>query len=290
MAEGDPSGDGAVPLAGSVVPDGGGAGPDAGEAGPDGSGAGPDAGEARPDADEAVPDAGGRPPPRTGPAPYAVPGRLAEVRPGPVGSFDPGQGAAQPGAREADTNDLEQIIAARAREHRLLKGLTISALARDVGISKAMLSKIEHAQTSCSLSILKRLAAALEIPVTALFRGADADREAVFTPAGQGALIIRRGSHVGHLYRLLGALRGEHKRLEPLLCTLTEASEVFPVFQHAGTEFLYMLEGVMVYVHGEARYEMRPGDSLIFDGEGPHGPESLITLPVVFLTVTGYPQ
>ena len=196
-----------------------------------------------------------------------------------------------PGAAHADDpNDLEKIIAARVREHRTVRGQTISALARDVGISKAMLSKIEHAQTSCSLSMLKRLAAGLEIPVTALFRGADNDREAVYTLSGQGALIIRRGSHVGHLYRVLGSLRGEHKRLEPLLCTLTEASEVFPTFQHSGTEFLYMLEGVMVYVHGDARYEMRPGDSLVFDGEGLHGPESLVQLPVVFLTVTGYPQ
>ncbi|NIB31828.1 hypothetical protein HBB16_08930 [Pseudonocardia sp. MCCB 268] len=37
-----------------------------------------------------------------------------------------------------------------------------------------------------------------------------------------------------------------------------------PVFQHSGTE-PYMLEGVMVYVHGDARYEMKP-DALIFDG------------------------
>src|SRR5690348_17441455 len=47
-------------------------------------------------------------------------------------------------------------------------------------------------------------------------------------------------------YELLGALRGQHKRLEPVLVTLTDASEVFPLFQHAGTEMLYMLEGVMV--------------------------------------------
>lgn len=211
------------------------------------------------------------------------------MRPRPIGSVDPGQDP-QTVPDGGASNELEQIIAARAREYRTLKGLTISALARDVGISKAMLSKIEHAQTSCSLSILKRLAAALEIPVTALFRGADVDREAVYTPSGSGALIIRRGSHVGHLYRLLGALRGEHKRLEPLLCTLTEASEVFPVFQHSGTEFLYVLEGVMVYVHGDARYEMKAGDSLVFDGEGPHGPETLVRLPVVFLTITAYPQ
>ena len=183
---------------------------------------------------------------------------------------------------------LEEHIAARAREYRIAKGWTMTALAREVGMSKAMLSKIENAQTSPSLSILVRLAAALEIPVTALFRGADAEREAVYTPAGHGAQIVRRGSNIGHVYRMLGALRGEHKRIEPLLCTLTEASEVFPVFQHAGTEFLYMLEGVMVYVHGQARYEMGPGDSLIFDGEAPHGPEALVELPVTFITVTGY--
>lgn len=214
-------------------------------------------------------------------------GHETGVRPLSGGAADPA-GHLEHAADDPEPGALERIIAARTREHRIMKGLTMSALAREVGMSKAMLSKIENAQTSCSLSILSRLAAALQIPVTALFRGADADREAVYTPAGQGAQIVRRGSNVGHLYRMLGALRGEHKRLEPLRCTLTEASEVFPVFQHSGTEFIYMLEGVMVYVHGEARYEMQPGDSLIFDGEGPHGPESLVKLPVVFLTVTGY--
>lgn len=184
--------------------------------------------------------------------------------------------------------ELEQVIASRAREYRIAKGLTMTSLAQRVGMSKAMLSKIENAQTSCSLSVLARLAAALEIPVTALFRGIDSDREAVFTPAGHGAEILRRGSNVGHLYRMLGALRGQHKRLEPLLCTLNEASEVFPLFQHPGTEFLYVLDGVMRYVHGDAEYVMQAGDSLVFDGEGAHGPSELIRVPITFLTVTGY--
>jgi transcriptional regulator with XRE-family HTH domain len=186
---------------------------------------------------------------------------------------------------ETPSGPLEDVIALRVRELRLAKGISLTELARLTGMSKAMLSKIENAQTSCSLS---RLADALSVPVTALFRGLDAEREAVFTPAGHGAQIVRRGSNVGHLYQLLGSLRGEHKRLEPLLVTLTEASEVFPLFQHAGTEFIYMLDGVMVYGHGDARYEMHAGDSLVFDGEGPHGPSELVELPIRFLTVTGY--
>ena len=161
-------------------------------------------------------------------------------------------------------------------------------MAQRVGISKAMLSKIENAQTSCSLTTLSRLAAGLEIPVTALFRGIDADREAVFVPAGHGARIVRRGTRVGHDYALLGALRGANKRMEAVLVTLTESSEVFPLFQHSGTELIYLLEGEMVYGHGDSRYTMRPGDALQFDGEGAHGPEDLIELPIRFLSVTAY--
>lgn len=42
----------------------------------------------------------------------------------------------------------------------------------------------------------------------------------------------------------------------------------------------------MVYGHGEADYMMRPGDALQLDGEGPHGPQELVTLPIRFLSVT----
>ncbi|MCX4706141.1 XRE family transcriptional regulator [Streptomyces sp. NBC_01352] len=202
----------------------------------------------------------------------------------------PGHG---PAAREIDQpapaeGVLERAIAVQVRRYRQATGLTVGEMAVRAGISKAMLSKIENAQTSCSLTTLARLAAALDVPVTALFRGADTTREAVFTPAGAGARIVQRGTRVGHDYVLLGALRGPHKRMEAHLVTLTEQSEVFPLFQHPGTELLYMLEGEMVYGHGEAGYRMAPGDALQLDGEGVHGPQELVKLPIRFLSVVAY--
>lgn len=203
-------------------------------------------------------------------------------------------GAGSP-AREVDPaavgpgeGDLERAIAAQVRAHRVAAGVSVAEMAARVGVSKAMLSKIENAQTSCSLTTLSRLAAGLDVPVTALFRGVDAEREAVFVPSGHGAQIVRRGSRHGHLYELLGPLRGPHQRMEAVVVTLTEASEVFPLFQHAGTELLYVLGGAMVYGHGDARYTMRPGDALLLDGEGAHGPQELIELPVRFLSVTAF--
>jgi len=193
-----------------------------------------------------------------------------------------------PAPAPPEPGTLEKVIAAQVRRYRIASGLSVSDMAIRVGLSKAMLSKIENAQTSCSLTTLAALAAGLQVPVSALFRGVDAEREAVFVRAGHGADIVRRGSRIGHHYALLGALRGAHKRLEPVLVTLTESSEVFPLFEHPGTEFLYMLEGEMVYGHGESRYLMQPGDSLQFDGEGPHGPCELVKLPIRFLSVTAF--
>lgn len=188
-------------------------------------------------------------------------------------------------AREEVTGKLEQVIAAQLRHYRTTQGLSSAELAVRAGLSKAMISKIETASTSCSLTTLQRLADGLKIPVTALFRGADTDRDATFTKNGEGSLTVRSGTQHGHEYRVLGTLKGRTDALEPTLVTLTDASDVFPLFQHPGTEFIYLLSGRMVYGHGQYEYLMEPGDSLLLDGEGPHGPLELLELPIRFLAV-----
>jgi transcriptional regulator with XRE-family HTH domain len=190
----------------------------------------------------------------------------------------------------ADGPDLETAIGRNVRELRNQYGLTVAELAARVGISKAMLSKIENAQTSCSLSTLASLASGLDVPVTSLFRGAETERPSSFVPAGGGTAIVRDGSQAGHEYQLLGTLRGEHRRLECLYVTLSEKSTTYPLFQHPGTEFIYMLEGVMDYAHGRSVFRLSPGDSLQMDGEGAHGPADLIELPIRFLSVIAFPD
>ena len=48
------------------------------------------------------------------------------------------------------------------------------------------------------------------------------------------------------------------------MITLTAQSDVFPTFQHGGLEFLYMLEGNVVYRHGDKTYEMHAGRYAVF--------------------------
>jgi len=186
--------------------------------------------------------------------------------------------------------EFEAAIAHNVRLLRQQLGLSVADMAARVGISKAMMSKIENAQTSPSLSTLALLAKGFDVPVTTLFRGADVERPAAFVKAGTGARIVRTGTREGHQYELLGSLRGEHKRLECLLVTLSEKSKTYPLFQHPGTEFIYVLEGVMDYAHSRSVYRLHPGDSLQIDGEGAHGPADLIEVPIRFLSVIAFPD
>ena len=190
------------------------------------------------------------------------------------------------GPKAAGSSDRSSPTTSATR--RLEIGLNVGQLAERTGISKGMLSKIENAQTSPSLSTLERLAAALDMPVTSLFRGLAEERDAVFVKAGSGPEIVRKGTRAGHTYELLGSLRGPYKRVEPLLVSLDESSEVFPLFQHTGIEILYMLSGVMEYGYGRQRYKMERGDTLQFEGDIPHGPTMLVKLPIRFLSITIY--
>lgn len=166
--------------------------------------------------------------------------------------------------------------------------MTVVDLGRMTGLSASMLSKIENGMTSPSLATLERLSKALGVPVTAFFRKFEEQRDATHVRAGEGLTIERRGTRAGHEYRLLGHTVGRALAVEPYLITLTEESEVFPIFQHSGVEFIYMLEGEVVYRHADKVYPLKPGDSLFFDADAPHGPENLVKLPIRFLSVIVY--
>jgi transcriptional regulator with XRE-family HTH domain len=181
--------------------------------------------------------------------------------------------------------ELETWIGAQVREMRTALGMTMAELAKSASLSVGMLSKIENGQTSPSLTTLQNLAGALNIPLASFFTKFDEKREASYVRAGEGLTIERRGSKSGHIYQLLGASLRNKVRMEPYLITLTRDSDAYPIFQHPGVEFIFMLEGCVVYRHGDKNYRLEPGDALFFDAEAPHGPLELVSLPCCYLSV-----
>lgn len=182
-----------------------------------------------------------------------------------------------------------RVVGERVRELRQGLGATMERFAESAGLSIGMLSKIEHGQTSPSLATLTALANAAGVPLTSFFRGLDEEHDAVIVPAGGGIDIAHEGSGKGRRYRDLGSLRGPTRELEPVMITITEPGEVFPLFQHGGVELLHVLEGRVEYGYGSKRYELGPGDTMQLHGEVPHGPTAVRELPLRFLSIKVHP-
>ncbi|MEL7253603.1 MAG: helix-turn-helix domain-containing protein [Pseudomonadota bacterium] len=194
--------------------------------------------------------------------------------------------------REGREKNLEVAIGREVRDLRKARSMTVADLAEATGLSVGMLSKIENGVTSASLTTLQSLSSALSVPVTAFFRRFEEAREAVHMRAGEAVEIERAGTRAGHHYNLLGHLGGNNSGVvvEPYYILLSKDSDTFKTFQHDGVELIYMLEGEVSYRHGDESYHLRPGDSLFFDADAPHGPDELIELPIRFICVISYPQ
>lgn len=183
---------------------------------------------------------------------------------------------------------LEQAIGAEVRALRTRRGLKSSDLAAAAGISGSLMSKIENGQVSPSLSTLQALAAALNVPIGLLFANAEEPRDCSYVRSGEGAVIERRGTKAGHEYRLLGHSLAGDLVVEPYLITLAEQAEAYIGFQHAGVELIHMLTGRVAYRHADRTYQLAPGDTLMFDASAAHGPETLIELPMTYLSIIVY--
>jgi DNA-binding XRE family transcriptional regulator/mannose-6-phosphate isomerase-like protein (cupin superfamily) len=209
--------------------------------------------------------------------------RSPAVRREPVPDLATGSSAA---AWEEHT--LEQALGMQVRELRRRADLTVADLAGEAGISTGMLSKIENGQISPSLTTINAIAQALNVPLSSLFTAFEDKRDCSHVPKGHGVIIERRGSKSGHIYELLGHALGGDVVVEPYLITLEANASPYTNFRHAGTEFIYMLSGEVVYRHADRTYHLRPGDSLLFDSGGVHGPERLVSLPMTYLSIIIY--
>ncbi|MDO7608938.1 MAG: XRE family transcriptional regulator [Loktanella sp.] len=194
--------------------------------------------------------------------------------------------------REKAEKVLEVAIGREVRAFRRKKGITVADLSQSTGLSIGMLSKIENGNTSPSLTTLQTLAHALSVPLTSFFRGFEEARVAVHTKSGEGVELEREGTRANHQYDLLGHIGANASGVivEPYLITLSDEADIFPTFQHGGIETIYMLEGEVDYRHGDDIYPLKPGDTLFFDADAPHGPQVLVKLPARYLAIISYPQ
>lgn len=166
------------------------------------------------------------------------------------------------------TNLNERIIGANIRTWREQMKLTATELAKQAGLSKSTVSKIETGQVSSPISTLIRIAQVMGLPVAEFFVEPNIDPPYVLTRKGEGKLITRDGSQFGYSYEAL-APDMRHKQVEPFILTI-QPGDPEGVFQHKGQEFIHMLSGCIVIKIDGNEVLLRPGDSFYFDSGQKH--------------------
>ena len=117
-----------------------------------------------------------------------------------------------------------------------------------------------------------------ERPSRRVLRRYKEERHAVHLNAAKAPVVERRGTKLGLRYRLLGnpiamadVDRAVYDYNGPAV-QLRGAS-----LQHNAVKVpLSFLIGTLTYRHSDRIYTLSPGESLFFDGDVPHGPESPI--------------
>jgi transcriptional regulator with XRE-family HTH domain len=187
--------------------------------------------------------------------------------------------------KPASPADIGKSIGVEIRTLRQASGMNIQALASLCGLSTAMLSRIERGNVSPSISSLAIIAQALHVPVGRLFANVENRSDVSVVKAGHGITVQRFGAKADQTYELLGNLLSGHLFVEPYLITIDAPIKEKSAFQHTGVEFIHVLEGSMSYRYGQMTQLLGPGDSMLFDCNGPHGPQETIKLPIRYVSV-----
>lgn len=157
-------------------------------------------------------------------------------------------------------------VGQQLRELRTGQSLSIRSLAERSGLNANTLSLIENGRTSPSVSTLQQLAIALGVPITAFFEVEIPKNNISYQKEGQR----HQAAFAYGMIADLGAGLTLHGG-QPLLVTLEPKAKSGPTpIVHTGHEFVYCLEGHLLYTIEAHLFPLNPGDSLLFEAHLPH--------------------
>jgi len=156
-------------------------------------------------------------------------------------------------------SDLDSRIGARIRVERESRGWSLTDLAERAGVSRAMIHKIERGDSSPTANLLGKLSGAFGLSMSTLMARAE---------IGQGRLMRHQDQPVwtdpdtGYVRRHISPR--SDLPVDLVQVTLPAGKEVpMPASAYAFLrQLIWVIEGELVFVEGEARHEMQAGDCL----------------------------
>ena len=163
-------------------------------------------------------------------------------------------------------------IGAKMRALRLKKKIGLVDLGKHTGLSPALLSKIERGRLFPTLPTLLRIALVFGVGLDFFFAGArDQPLVAVTRTDARVELPERQGARdAAYRFASLDYPATERRFNCYYAEFLPVAPEKLRPHDHAGVEFIYVIEGVLTVHMNGAEHVLEPGDAIYFDSTSPH--------------------
>ncbi|WP_438956906.1 helix-turn-helix domain-containing protein [Cognatiyoonia sp.] len=174
-----------------------------------------------------------------------------------------------------DNGEIEKAepldLGLRVRELRKAKNWTLEQAAKQAGLARSTLSKIENGQMSPTYDALKKVAVGLEISVPQLFTPPSGDQvNGRLSVTKSDETTVQMTTTYEHELLADGLTR---KKMLPYRSRIRvrDMSEFDGWIRHDGEEFLYVLTGVVrLYTEFYEPLELRRGDSAYYDATMGH--------------------
>lgn len=148
------------------------------------------------------------------------------------------------------------------RQLRAKRRLSLSQVARAVGISVGFLSALERSQMSGSVGTLRKLARFYRTNILDFFDATEAGSKQV-QPARRKVLQAGPGVR-------MELLAWGNTVMEPHLFRVAPGAGSGESYSHDGEEFLFILRGTLAITLEKEEYRLKAGDSFYFESTTPH--------------------
>ena len=171
----------------------------------------------------------------------------------------------------AKTSKGVEDVGQRIRKIREEKGVALEELSRLTGFDVEFLSSLEKNEAQPQLGTVIKLSKALDSAFGRLVSGVG-DKLFSITRKSERRVISRSTSKTGkkqlYTYKSLAPdVKGRH--MEALIVQL-EVDPDKEISVHDGEEFIFVLDGIVIFEIGDDKFELEVGDSVYYLSTTPH--------------------